>query len=467
MSITTERCLLMNNLIYLGPEMGPYPMPDTFVKRKVRDWLEAIDLTQLHDPDPKNLPMTTAGEWKSIILAAKRDSFLMDMTILEMYTDLAEGGGSGRNAVFLSEASQEALVVFKGTDLIGGAAQWKDNFLSGNMADSPHQQGALQWYRECCRKFGLQQYEITVTGHSKGGNKAKYVAILDDSADHCVSFDGEGFSDKFFRKYAPQIMHRAGRISNHMINYDYISPLMNDVGDAVYYYGYNIGTGGFIENHLPNTFMRFEDDGSFTLDVDPGGRSPEMIALDCFIHSYLRSMNDEERTGALAMNNDMVNAAFMVNRTMDRREIIRIFADLAQDDENRRHMAYMIAYVIRYGQRFPESVDMLNSVFSRFGMEGMIQYVNLVANIINWKTQILWVSLDFSKVASAVSAISSRAPGFFHSKMKEYLDKKGIPLEEEELKTLEDIIVRTEEYIQMISVEEDVTDRNLNADFEE
>ena len=464
MSITTERCLLMNNLIYLGPEIGPYPMPDTFVDRKVRDWLDAIDLMQLDDPDPQNLPMTTAAEWKDIILAAKKDSFLTDMRILEMYTDLSEGGGSGRNAVFLSEASREALVVFKGTDLIGGAAQWKDNFLSGNMSDSPHQVSALQWFREVCRKYDLNRYEITLTGHSKGGNKAKYVMILDDTADHCISFDGEGFSDKFFLKYEPQIMHRAGRIMNHMVNFDYISPLMNDVGHSVYYHGYNIGTGSFIENHLPNTFMHFSGDGSFTMDIDPDGRSQEMTALDEFIHSYLRSMDDEERSKALVMNNDMVNAAFMVNRATDRREIIRMFADLAQSDDNRRHMAYMIAYVIRYGQKFPQSVDMLRSVFSRFGMEGMVQYVNLVSNIINWKKQILWVSLDFSKVASAVSAISSRAPGFFRQKMKEYLDKKGIPLEEEELKTLEDIIVQTEEYIQTISVEEDVTDKNICTD---
>lgn len=465
MSLSTEQCLLMDNLIYLGPESGPYPLPDTFTHQLVRDWLEAIDLAQLYDPDPENLPMTTAEEWKSIILAAKRDSFLMDMRIAEMYTDLSEDGGSGRNAVFLCESTKEAMVVFKGTDVIGGAAQWKDNFQSANMTDSPHQKSALQWYRDCFRKYDLQQYEITVTGHSKGGNKAKYVTILDDTVSHCISFDGEGFSDKFFRKYELQIMERSGLIRNHMVNYDYISPLMNDAGEAVYYHGYNIGTGGFIENHLPNTFMKFDENGDFSLDIDENGRSAEMIALDEFIHSYLRSMTDEERSKALIMNNDMVNAAFMISSASDRDGIIRMFADLARDPDNRRHMAYMIAYVIRFEQKYPQSSEMLNSVLTRFGMEGMVQYVNLVTGIINWKKQILWVSLDFSSVASAVSAVSTRAPGFFRQKMKDYLEKKGIVLAENELGMLEEIILLTEGFMRTITVSENVADENLYAKY--
>lgn len=40
----------------------------------------------------------------------------------------------------------------------------------------------------------LESYDsITVTGHSKGGNKAQYVTVLSDKVDRCISMDGQGF----------------------------------------------------------------------------------------------------------------------------------------------------------------------------------------------------------------------------------------------------------------------------------
>ena len=460
MSLTVKQNLLLNNLMYLEPEDGPFPDYSIFAGRKVSDWLNSIDISKIADPDPEHPKMTTADEWRKLIIAARRDAELMDFRILTVFTDLSEGGGACKSAIFISPNGKDAAVVFKGTELIAGSAQWKDNFFSGNLSDSPHQLKALKWYKECYGKYNLGQYEITLTGHSKGGNKAKYIAILDDTADHCVSFDGEGFSDKFFRKYGVQIRRRADIIENHMVNYDYISLLMNDVGSATYYYGNNYGSGGFTENHLSNTFMRYDENGDFHMDVDEEGRPAEMLAYDEFANSFLRSLKDDDRTKALAMFNELLNAVLSVRRTMSRDEIIAIFLEMAGDEDNSRNIAYFLAYLIRYEQKYPEVASLLSSVFTKFDLGGLVQYVDLVASIINWKKQILWMSLSFDSISSYVRRINSHAPEWVYQKLSAHLEKRGIPLSYEQIRRLADIIEMADMYLKDIVIFEDGTDRN-------
>ena len=53
-----------------------------------------------------------------------------------------------------------------------------------------------------------------------------YIAILDDSVDRCVSFDGQGFSDEFYEKYADQIAHNKNKIVNCSAESDYVNFLL-------------------------------------------------------------------------------------------------------------------------------------------------------------------------------------------------------------------------------------------------
>ena len=157
---------------------------------------------------------------------------------------------------------------------------------------------------------------MTVTGHSKGGNKSKYIALLDDTVDHCVSFDGQGFSDKFMAQYKDQIAARQNVIENHNVDYDYVNLLLNDVGETTFYKGQDLGEGGFLENHCPNTFMKFGEGGSFEMVVNPEGQGKEMQALDQFLNSYLRSLSDSERNGALELVNALIDDAFSMDDDM-------------------------------------------------------------------------------------------------------------------------------------------------------
>ena len=462
MSFSAEQLILLNNLMYMASAAGPFPELEDYTGKKLGDYIRSISLEQIVDPDPDNLRMTTAQEWRNIVRAAMKETRLMNMRILTVYTDLSEGGGACRSAVFVSSDSADACVVFKGTELVIGSAQWKDNFISGNVTDTPHQIKALAWYREVYRKYHLEQFEVTVTGHSKGGNKAKYVTVLDPSVDHCVSFDGEGFSDQFFTKYGVEILRSENKIENHCVDYDYISPLLNDIGRTVWYYGNNYGIGGFAENHLANTFMRFDDDGNFWLDVNEDGQPAEMKAMDEFANSYLRSMNEKERSKALSMLNELLNAVLSLHRSMTGSEIVQVFLEMADDPDRSRHISYFLAYLIRYEQKYPVTDDLLRSVLTRFDLEGIAQYVELVASLINWKAQILWISLRFDHLASAVSTINTHAPKWVYRKLAGYLEKKNLFLREEQIRKLADIVEMADSYMKTIVIYEDGMDRSVH-----
>lgn len=459
MSLSVMQNLLLNNLMYLEPEVGPFPKMEEFAGRRIRSWIAAMDLSDYRDADPDHPPMTGAEEYKQIVRAVRKDKFLMDMRIMCVYTDLSEGGGAWRGALFQSAASKDAVVVFQGTPLVAGSAQWADNFYSANVEDSPHQIKALEWYRQLYKDYHLSRKEITLTGHSKGGNKAKYVCVLDDSVNHCESFDGEGFSDKFLDKYNDRILERQGIIHNHIVNYDYVSLLMNDIGNETFYYGNNYGSGGFTENHMCNTFIRFDSKGVPHLDEDTDGRPVEMMAFDVFCNSFLRSMNDEARSAALNAMNAFLNTVLSVKRTMSANEIALHFLDYARSESNRDSVAYFLAYLIRYEQKNPQVIDLIGSLFTKFSLEGLMQYINAIAAVLNWQKQILFVPLNFKAIQATVAAVTRMVPGWVLARVSGDLKKRNINLDVSQLRELQAMLIQIEKDLRKVVIYEDGTDR--------
>ena len=70
--------------------------------------------------------------------------------------------------------------------------------------------------------------ELTVTGHSKGGNKAMFVTILCNNVIRCVSFDGEGFSKEFLsdNNKIASILERSSLITNYSLSSDFVHILL-------------------------------------------------------------------------------------------------------------------------------------------------------------------------------------------------------------------------------------------------
>ena len=129
-------------------------------------------------------------EWADIIRYIKADENLKNLVL----TDTMENSNGTTLALCFAESvdSKEAIVAFKGTS---GGEEWIDNVEGLNVSDTRCQREALDFIES------LKYENVTTIGHSKGGNKAMYVAITSDKVTRCVAFDAQGFSQKFLDKY--------------------------------------------------------------------------------------------------------------------------------------------------------------------------------------------------------------------------------------------------------------------------
>ena len=106
--MTTEQVLLLNNLMYLEDNSGrPVINIDGIGSRRLSDIISKIDSSQLQEGS-----YMTYEDYQNIINAVKQDETLMNMEIVTVHTDTAEGGGNGRSAIFVSKDAGEAAVVF-------------------------------------------------------------------------------------------------------------------------------------------------------------------------------------------------------------------------------------------------------------------------------------------------------------------------------------------------------------------
>ena len=196
MSYSIDELLLFENLTYLD-DNPPFTTVLGFDNKTVKDYMDSIDL-ELVTKDKDYGSFMIGADWINMIEAIKRNPYMLEAKILESHLDMAYGGGYGLSVVFLNERTKEAIVAFRGT----ATNEWTDDFLGANLVDTLQQINCLEWYKLVYNKLHLEDYYITVIGHSKGGNKAKYITILNDTVDRCVAFDGQGFSDKFIEHLA-------------------------------------------------------------------------------------------------------------------------------------------------------------------------------------------------------------------------------------------------------------------------
>lgn len=365
--LRTEQVLLLVNLLYMR-DIPPFKDISVWKGWTVGEIAGAVPATELL-PRRDYGGLVTGAEWRDMLRAVQVDPALCQVVLLEVCRE----EGSGVSALFANPGAGEALVLFGGT----AKGEWRDNFLGGGPTSArdgvstPAQERALAWYRS----LPLSEYAfITVGGHSKGGNKAKYIALLDNSPDRCLSFDGQGFSDEFFARYPREIARRQGVIENHNVDWDFVHLLLFDVGRSRFYQGQNIG--GFLENHSPNSFFRFAPDGSARMV--PGERSPEMDALDGFLDAYLRTAAGAEKSARLSMLGSLAETAAAGGG----REELTHF--LLRPD-SLREWARFAACLSWYAQRRPQETAALGAALERFGMGELLCFVRLGERLMGWE----------------------------------------------------------------------------------
>lgn len=416
--LSTEQVLLLNNLMYMNSR-EPFKDMANYQGKTLGELVNDIDTGKFKS----NIDYTTftnGDEWRNIIESVRNDDKLCSTRIEANYDD----GKGGRSILFNNTTDNEAVVVYRGT---GSPSEWKDNFQGGSGTNQPdgvstaQQESALKWYQS----QDLDGYDsVTVSGHSKGGNKAKYITIMDNSVDRCLSFDGQGFSDEFVNKYEGKIAENQYKIHNHNVDGDYVNILLNDVGDKTYYKGYNYGDGKFLENHCPNTYMKYDKDGNFVM-VETS-QNQDVQNLDKFLNSYLRSIPENERKDTMNLIGTMVEQAQNGGSAND---LLSIFTE----GNNTDSAAKLLAYFIKYGQEKPEMAESIRNVLNEMGYGDSIKYVDLVENILNDK--------NFDKYVDVADWISGKVPDGLLQLISSYIYKHyGIKLSKEQLRKLLDMI---------------------------
>lgn len=158
---------------------------------------------------------------------------------------------SGLTACTFTKPDGAISVVFKGT----GSGEWIDNGegLSGIPEENVYttfshlgeivestavskdyatdqQAEALNWFNKVAVKERWNSNtQITVSGHSKGGNKAQFVTIHSNLVNDCYSFAGQGFSPEAIRfiknQYGEDYERRRERIYSFSTDNDYVNIL--------------------------------------------------------------------------------------------------------------------------------------------------------------------------------------------------------------------------------------------------
>lgn len=233
---------------------------------------------------------------------------------------------SGLTACSFTNTNGSIFVVFRGT----GGGEWIDNgeglsgipeentYLtygrSGNVLShrtvqddysTTQQVEALNWFYAIAAKSGWDdRTHITLSGHSKGGNKAQFITIHSDLVDACYSFDGQGFSPEaltaFKDRLGAKFEIRRRNIYSFSADNDYVNVLGERVmpEDQIYYFESILGfhyleaildkNGRFHSQCEQGKLSRYVESVSKELmDMKPFVRQYATLGIMNVFHKYL------------------------------------------------------------------------------------------------------------------------------------------------------------------------------------
>lgn len=367
-SLSIEEVVLINNLLYienLGGPKGTFMSPSQESKT-IGDYVRGVFKNEdLIEDDTEYSDGVTGAEYRQILGAIRKNQHLLNMIIMQVHFE-SDSAGGGRSVFLCDPSSNEAIIVFKGTQ---SDAEWVDNIAGLYQVPTAFQENALKWFKS----LPLEGYDIiTVTGHSKGGNKAKYLVIMDDRIDNCFSFDGQGFSDEFIHEYSAEIRRNEGKNLNINAESDFVNILLNDVGPKKYFLGTNYGRLGFGENHCANAVLFFDDEDNVSM-WEAQQQDKKMADLDLMLNSFIRSYPMSTRENIGSMLGNIILSAFHGNTDT----IIGTFSD----DKYKDNAAELTAFILRYKEKKPQMVASLKEILKQNGVDtAIIGVIDFITN---------------------------------------------------------------------------------------
>ena len=195
-----------------------------------------------------------------------------------------------RALCYTSSEDTDPVVVFRGTG--GTEDAWSDNFKGAFYEDTKIQKTAYDFIRYDC---GIYE-NITVTGHSKGGNMAQYVTVMGgDRIKECVSYDGQGFSDDFTEKYEEEIKAASGKITSISAYNDFVNILLTCIAGTCIYVANESSAAGAHSSVTLLSENEFNESGDFVSVRRQGAVSKELGRVTQIAVDKMRSMSGDDK----------------------------------------------------------------------------------------------------------------------------------------------------------------------------
>lgn len=371
MKLSDSQLMLLEQITYLDKDIFDAMKIKYTTQSEVFDQIKKLpykSIENLRMADPVDGQTLTNDEWADILCAIKSDPDLMSLTC-ESYDNESKG------YCYVSK-SGDAYVTFRGTAGDDGGEEWKDNVEGLGLADTTCQKKALKYIEN------LQYDNITVCGHSKGGNKAQYVTITSDKVNRCISMDGQGFSKEFIDKYSPEIEQKGKLIKNYSYKDDFVHILMNYVPNSQQIYCTGTNTG--IRCHNPNGMFKLKYNEkskkweAYFQETEENTSMKYLHGFTCFVANNMPI--DERKSIGSYLGNilsaTMANGTFKVNGKKYTSK--NIFEYIMSDSDS---ASSVIAYLMKYIQTYNLSKEDALNLMKAFNIKGAL-------------AEVIWVAID-------------------------------------------------------------------------
>lgn len=283
------RCMLLQQLVYFDFDS------DCDFKRgqTLGEWISNFKNSKYYNSKDEKVFSTF---YKNVIDSVAKDPVLCGMKISDVNKPRSDD--SGLIVAFVDERKNSAIVTFKGTEK---KVEWADNarFLKHNAdgndgVSTRFQEESLKFYRKW-HENNKNIKDIVVSGHSKGGNNATYVTVMDDtnSIRKAVTVNPVGFTKEFYDKYGDRIKAKRDIIYNNINEHDAVPVLLNLDGHNTYYKDkYN----NYTKAHFLSSLLDFDNPApGEPFGMEQTVQSEDMKKLGKFIRSWIGDMSLKDR----------------------------------------------------------------------------------------------------------------------------------------------------------------------------
>lgn len=232
------------------------------------------------------------SEWETLLRQIQSDDILCQYAIQNLEIDKVDEKGEISETYNFCAAcfthEDDVNVIFRGTS--SDYPEWIDNGAGGYSEKTIYQERAKKYIEELPAKYGN---DLTVSGHSKGGNLSMYVTIMTDRIGQCVAVDGQGFSEEFAREYTARIGMNRDKITLISAQWDFVNPLLYTVaGTCRFLETEPIPLKEFKYNHKPNILL--DEDGNLRADRSETVVTHIVQNLSTFVNSCVDDPKRQE-----------------------------------------------------------------------------------------------------------------------------------------------------------------------------